>query len=293
LNQNQYLKLTMNISTKKIKQYTKTWFIHGLILLFLIYLIFPLLWMISISLKSTSEIYSANQTLIPQRLSIEHFRTVAQESKVIRSIFNSFYVGIVSSALAVLIALPGAYALVRYQTVANKIVLGWILSSQIFPVILIMVPLYIMLRSFSLTNSLLGLILVYVVWALPFVLWMLHGYIQTIPMELEEAATIDGATRVQIIYRILVPVLLPAIGASTLFAFISAWNEFFFALVLMKSPELMTIPVELAKFTGMEGQARTGPLAAASFIATIPSIVLFVVIQKWFSSGLVAGAVKN
>jgi len=224
---------------------------------------------------------------------MEHFRAVAQESKVIRSIFNSFYVGILSSALAVLIALPGAYALVRYQTAANKVVLGWILTSQIFPVILIMVPLYIMLRSLSLTNSLMGLILVYVVWALPFVLWMLHGYIRTIPLELEEAATIDGATRLQIIYRILVPVLLPAIGASTLFAFISAWNEFFFALVLMKSPELMTIPVELAKFTGMEGQARTGPLAAASFIATIPSIMLFVVIQKWFSSGLVAGAVKN
>ncbi|MCI0513830.1 carbohydrate ABC transporter permease [candidate division KSB1 bacterium] len=283
----------MKLPLKKVKQQAKTWLIHGAILLFLTYLVFPLLWMISISFKPTTEIYSANQTFVPQTVTREHFRTVVQEAKVIRSIFNSFYVGILASVVAVLIALPGAYALVRYQTAINKIILGWILTSQIFPVILIMVPLYILLRSLSLTNSLTGLVLVYVVWSLPFVLWMLHGYIRTIPLELEEAATIDGATRVQFIYRILAPVLLPAIGAATLFAFISAWNEFFFALVLLKSPDLMTIPVELARFTGMEGQARTGPLAAASFIATIPSIILFVVIQKWFSSGLVAGAVKN
>jgi multiple sugar transport system permease protein len=283
----------MLISSKKIKQQAKTWLRHGAILIFLGYLVFPLIWMLSISFKSTAEIYSANQTLIPQAISMEHFRTVLQEEKVLNSIFNSLYVGILSSILVVVLALPGAYALVRYRTAANKIVLGWILTSQIFPVILIMVPLYIILRSFGLTNSLWGLILVYVVWSLPFVLWMLHGYIRTIPVELEEAATVDGASRLQVIYRILVPVLLPAIGASALFAFISAWNEFFFALVLLKSPSLMTIPVELAKFTGMEGQARTGPLAAASFIATLPSVLLFAVIQKWFSSGLVAGAVKN
>lgn len=278
---------------QKPKQKFKNWLNHLAIIAFLIYLVFPLLWMVSLSLKPTTEIYSGHQTLLPQTLSGEHFRAVVREEKVIRSIGNSFLVGILSSVIAVVIALPGAYALVRYRTPANNIILGWILTSQIFPVILIVVPLYILLRSLGLTNSLLGLILVYVVWSLPFVLWMLHGYIKTIPIELEEAATVDGANRLQIIYRILVPVLLPAIGAATLFAFISAWNEFFFALVLLKSPDLVTISVELAKFTGMEGQVRTGPLAAASFIATIPSILLFVVIQKWFSSGLVAGAVKN
>ncbi len=283
----------MKLSSKKTKRHIQSGLIHSALLLFTLYLIFPLLWMISLSLKPTAEIYSAHQTLMPQTVSAEHYRSVVQEERVVRSILNSLYVGILSSILAVMIALPGAYALVRYRTSANHVVLGWILVSQIFPVILLMVPLYMILRSLSLTNSLAGLVLVYVVWSLPFVLWMLHGYIKTIPIELEEAATVDGATRLQIVYRILVPVLLPAIGASALFAFISAWNEFFFALVLMKSPDLMTIPVELAKFTGMEGQSRTGPLAAASFIATIPSILLFAVIQKWFSSGLVAGAVKN
>ena len=285
--------LTLTIKPKALKRGFRSAFIHFALMMFMIYLVFPLLWMVSLSLKPTPEIYSADSSLVPRTVSGEHYHSVLHEERVVRSIFNSLYVGITSAALAVLIALPGAYALVRYKTHANNVILGWILTSQIFPVILLMVPLYMILRSLSLTNSLLGLMLVYVVWSMPFVLWMLHGYMKTIPVELEEAATIDGATRLQVVYQILVPVLLPAIGASMLFAFISAWNEFFLALVLLKSPDLLTIPVELAKFTGMEGQARTGPLAAASFIATIPSILLFAIIQKWFSSGLVAGAVKN
>ena len=171
--------------------------------------------------------------------------------------------------------------------------MGWILTTQIFPAILIMIPLYMILRSLQLTDTLSGLILVYVVWDIPFVLWMLQGYVKEIPIELEEAAAIDGASQNQIIYKIIMPLLMPAIGASVMFAFITAWNEFFFALVLLKSPDLSTLPVELARFTGIEGQARTGPLAAASFMATIPSILLFAMLRKWFASGTLQGAVKG
>ena len=266
---------------------------HGALLLFMIFLVFPLVWMVSTSFKPTQEIFSGIVSLLPETTSLEHYRTVFQEQKILSSMVNSFYVGIFSTVLVVLIALPGAYALARYSTRWNNVALGWILSSQIFPVILVLIPLYLLLRMMFLTDSLVGLTLVYVVWDLPFVLWMLHGYVRSIPIEIEEAATIDGATRGQIIFRILGPLLLPAIGASVLFAFVSAWNEFFFALVLMKSPDLMTLQVELARFTGMEGQARTGPLAAASVLATVPSVLLFGFLQKWFSSGLVAGAVKN
>ena len=266
---------------------------HLGLLTFMVFLVFPLIWMVSTSLKPTAEIYSGAVSLIPDAASLEHYRTVFQEQKILSSMANSFYVGIFSTVLAILIALPGAYALARYSTRWNNVVLGWILGSQIFPVILVLIPLYILLRMLFLTDSLVGLTLVYVVWDLPFVLWMLHGYVRTIPLEIEEAAAIDGASRTQIIFQVLAPILLPAIGASVLFAFVSAWNEFFFALVLLKSPDLMTLQVELARFTGMEGQARTGPLAAASVLATVPSVILFGILQKWFSSGLVAGAVKN
>jgi multiple sugar transport system permease protein len=266
---------------------------HCTLIGFMLFLVFPLVWMMSTSLKSTPEIYSGGVSLIPDAPSLVHYRTVFAEQMILSSMANSFYVAIFSTALAVLIALPGAYALARYSTRWNNVVLGWILGTQIFPAILVLIPLYLLLRMLFLTDSLVGLTLVYVVWDLPFVLWMLHGYVRTIPVEIEEAAEIDGASRLQMIFRVLAPLLLPAIGASILFAFVSAWNEFFFALVLLKSPDLMTLQVELARFTGMEGQARTGPLAAASVLATVPSVMLFGVLQKWFSSGLVAGAVKN
>jgi multiple sugar transport system permease protein len=277
----------------KVRTLLATGATHVVLWLFMLFLVFPLLWMLSTSFKVTPEIYSGGVSLIPETASLVHYRTVFNEQNILASMMNSAYVGIFSTLIAVLIALPGAYALARYSTRLNNVILGWILGSQIFPAILLLIPLYILLRMFFLTDSLVGLTLVYVVWDLPFVLWMLHGYVKTVPVEIEEAAAIDGASRTQIVFRIIAPLLLPAIGASVLFAFVSAWNEFFFALVLLKSPDLMTLQVELARFVGMEGQARTGPLAAASVLATVPSVVLFGILQRWFSSGLIAGAVKN
>lgn len=267
--------------------------IHGLIFLYIIFLLFPLLWVVASSLKSTQEIYSGSPTILPQNISFDHYISVVNGQQVFNSMWNSVIVGVVSTILVILLAVPSAYAMVRYKSIVNNGILGWILVSQIFPVILVMIPLYVLLRYIGLTDSLVGLTLIYVVWSLPFVLWMMHGYVKSIPIELEEAAVIDGANRSQVIFKILMPLLLPAIGASALFAFISAWNEFFFAFVLMKSPALATLQVELARYTGMEGQARTGPLAAASVIATIPSIILFIFMRKWLTTGLVSGALKG
>jgi len=281
------------LSTNSIKRGIGRGLLHILIIIYLIYLVFPLIWMVSTSFKPTTEIYSGVPSLVPRDFSVEHYRSVLSEKRLLRSIANSIYAGTLTAFIVVMITLPAAYALVRFKTAINNVILGWILTSQIFPAILLMIPLYMILRPLHLTDSLSGLVLVYVVWDIPFVLWMLQGYIKDIPVELEESAAIDGATQSQILYKILMPLLLPAIGAATLFAFITAWNEFFFALVLLKTPELTTLPVELARFTGIEGQARTGPLAAASFIATIPSILFFAIIQKWFSSGAMYGAVKG
>ena len=264
-----------------------------LLIAYLAFLVFPLAWMFSTSIKPTPEIYSATPTLLPRQPTGAHYLSAFTEDRIGRSILNSLQVGLLATAAVIALALPAAYALARYRTALNKAALGWILASQIFPAILIMAPLYLVLRNLRLTDSLFGLAVVYVVWSLPFVLWMLEGYVRGVPVELEEAAAMDGASRLQIIFRVLMPVLLPAVGASALFAFISAWNEFFFALVLLKNQSLITLPVDLARFTGMEGQARTGPLAAASFVATIPSLALFGFLQKWFSSGLTSGALKN
>ena len=276
--------------TKKIfSRYTKRF----LLVVYVLFLTFPLIWAISLSLKSTPEIYSGKINLIPELPTLEQYRAVLSEQSIFNSMLNSLEVALISTILVLIISLPAAYAITRYRSMINKFFTGWILTSQIFPVIIVMIPLYMILRSIGLTDTKMGLSLVYVVWSLPFVLWMMQGYIKGIPIELEEAAAMDGATRGQIIFKVIMPLLLPALGASALFAFISAWNEFFFALVLMKSQDLITLPVDLARFTGMEGQARIGPLAAASIISTIPSMVLFAFLQKTFSEGLLTGAVKE
>lgn len=195
--------------------------------------------------------------------------------------------------LTVLVAVPAAYALVRLRTRLNKPVLGWILVSQLFPFILLVIPIFLVLRTAGLVDSRPGLILIYVVWILPFVLWMLQGYIRELPIEVEEAATVDGASRPQILRSIVLPLLLPGIVATLLFGFITAWNEFFFALVLIKSPELETVPLMLARFVGIEGVARLGPLAAGALLATLPSLAFFAFIQRGLTGGLLAGATKG
>ncbi len=267
--------------------------IHGMIIFYVIFLLFPLLWVLVSSFKPTAEIYSGVPTILPKHITFDHYLSVTSGQLLFRSMWNSIIVGVLSTILVILIAIPSSYAMVRYKSVVNNAILGWILVSQIFPVILIMIPLYVVLRYIGLTDSLTGLTLIYIVWSLPFVLWMMHGYVKSIPLDLEEAAVLDGASRPQVIFKVILPLLLPAIGACALFSFISAWNEFFFAFVLMKSPTLATLQVELARYTGMEGQARTGPLAAASIIATIPSIILFILMRKWLTTGLVAGALKG
>jgi multiple sugar transport system permease protein len=267
--------------------------IHGLLIVYVVFLLFPLVWVLASSLKPTPEIYSGTPTILPRHITFDHYLTVINGQLLFRSMWNSLIVGVMSTILVILVAVPSAYAMVRYKSFINNAILGWILISQIFPVILVMIPLYIVLRYIGLTDSLSGLTLIYIVWSLPFVLWMMHGYVKSIPFELEEAAALDGASRMQVIFKVILPLLLPAIGACALFSFISAWNEFFFAFVLMKSPALATLQVELARYTGMEGQARTGPLAAASILATIPSIILFIIMRKWLTTGLVAGALKG
>ncbi|ACL69218.1 carbohydrate ABC transporter permease [Halothermothrix orenii] len=263
-----------------------------ILLCYLIFLAFPLFWMVSISLKPTSEIRSLVPKLWPENITFQHYINAFTEQRIIESIFNSAKVGILATIGVILISIPAAYALGRYKTKVNKGVIAWVMVSQLFPAILVMIPLFVVLMNIGLIDSHIGLTILYVVWTLPFVLMMLKGYVQGIPIELEEAAAVDGATRSQILFKVVMPLLLPGIAATSIFAFISAWNEFFFALVLLKSPELLTLPVKLARFTGMEGIVRLGPLAAASFVATIPALILFGFLQKWLVSGLTSGAVK-
>lgn len=260
---------------------------------YLVFLAFPFFWMLSTSLKPHQELGALVPTLLPREPTLIHYVDAFTEQQIARAVMNSLKVASTVALLTVAVALPAAYALARFRSVLNRAVQGWVLLSQIFPFILIIIPLFLILRQLGLTNSHTGLTVVYLVWGLPFCLWMLQGYVRSIPTELEEAASVDGANRWQIVVRIVSPLLLPGIVATGMFVFISAWNEFFFALVLLKDPKLGTLPLGLAKFTGLEGAARWGPLAAASFLATLPSLLLFSFFQRGLTSGLLSGAVKQ
>nr|WP_051819838.1 carbohydrate ABC transporter permease [Streptomyces sp. NRRL S-920] len=259
---------------------------------YLVFLAFPFLWLISTAFKPARELGSLNPTWIPKDPTLENFRQAFDEQPLLQAAGNSLVAAVSAALIAVVIATPMAYVMARHRTRLAKAATGWVVVSQAFPFVLIIIPLFLILKNLHLINSLLGLIMVYVVWSLPFALWMLVGYVRAVPTELEEAAAVDGASRVRTFVSVVAPLLAPGIVATAMFAFITAWNEFFFALVLLKTPEKQTLPVILNRFIGAEGVADLGPLAAAAFLATIPSLVIFAIIQKRITGGMLAGAVK-
>lgn len=266
---------------------------YAALLCYLVFLAFPFLWLISTAFKPARELGSLHPTWIPGDPTLDNFRQAFDEQPLLRAAANSLTAALCAALIAVVIATPMAYVMARHRSRLSAAATGWVVISQAFPFVLVIIPLFLVLKHLHLINSLWGLILVYVVWSLPFALWMLAGYARAVPPELEEAAAVDGAGKGRIILSVVAPLMAPGIVATGLFAFITAWNEFFFALVLLKTPEKQTLPVVLTHFLGAEGVADLGPLAAAAFLATLPSLVLFAVIQKRITGGLTAGAVKH
>ena len=260
---------------------------------FVIFLGFPLFWLLSTAFKSPPELTSLNPTLLPTDWTLANFSTALRQNQLPQALVNSFIVAVSTAVITTVIALPAAYALARYRTKVRTVSVAWILISQVFPFILIVIPVFILLRNFGLIDTLLGLILVYVVWSLPFTLWMLQGYVAAIPTDLEEAASTDGASQLSILRSIVFPLLLPGLVATSMFAFISAWNEFFFALVIIQTPALQTAPLLLARYVGAEGSVNLGPLAATALLTTLPSLIIFAIVQRKLISGMLTGAVKG
>ncbi|MEV4948766.1 carbohydrate ABC transporter permease [Streptomyces sp. NPDC053755] len=263
------------------------------LLAYLVFLAFPFLWLVSTAFKPAPELASLHPTWIPEDPTLANFRQAFDEQSLLRAAGNSLVAAVCAALIAVVVATPMAYVTARHRSRLTTAATGWVVVSQAFPFVLVIIPLFLVLKDLHLINSLAGLVMVYVVWSLPFALWMLVGYVRAVPAELEEAAAVDGAGRLRTLVSVTAPLLAPGIVATALFAFVTAWNEFFFALVLLKTPEKQTLPVVLTHFLGAEGVADLGPLAAAAFLATIPSLVLFAVIQKRITGGMFTGAVKS
>ncbi len=255
----------------------------------------PLLWVVRMAL-SPSQGFSLGLTLTD--LTLDNFRSVLStttstgEALFVRQLFNSLVVSAATAALGVVLACTAGYALSRWSFPGRERLMGTFLVMQMFPAVVMSVPLYMLLDALHLLDSLAGLVLVYATTSVPFATWNLKGYFDTIPRELEEAATMDGASRWTTFTQVILPLARPAIAVTALFAFMTAWNEFILAATLMGDERAYTLPVVLNGYVGEFG-AEWGKFAAGSIIVSVPVVALFFVLQKQLVEGLTAGGVKG
>ncbi|WP_433183704.1 carbohydrate ABC transporter permease [Actinoallomurus sp. CA-150999] len=257
---------------------------------------FPVFWMISTAFKPNGEIFSSTPHPLPEHPTLGHFRVVVDGGVAGVSFWdyfvNSAVVAIATVAISGLLALLAATAVARFRFRFRTTFLIMLLVVQMIPCEALVIPLFVDLKRMDLLNSLVGLIAVYVGFALPFGIWMLRGFVAAVPRELEEAAALDGAGPLRIFFRVLLPLVAPGLVATSVFSFITAWNEFVFAFTFLKDQDKATLPIMLQFFFGRSGN-DWGPIMAASTLLTLPVVAFFLLVQRRMVSGLVAGAVKG
>jgi multiple sugar transport system permease protein len=254
--------------------------------------LFPFLWMGLSSIKQLNELYTIPPQWWPDHPTLANYYKVLFESRIPRYFLNSVIISVGSTGLALILAVFAANGFARFRFRGQSFWQACILVGQLLPTAAIIVPLFIMLKVLGLVNTYWGLILVYMIITLPLSVWMLTSYFRAIPRELDEAAVIDGASRVGILLRIILPLSLPGIVAVLVYSFITTWNEFIFALCFATDSSVKTLPIGLAEFS-TEFNTDWGAVMAASMVMTVPIALLFLVFQKFFVGGLTAGATKG
>lgn len=259
--------------------------------LLLAFAVLPLLWMAVASLRPEAELFGT-PSLLPQRPTTVHYAALFAERDFWLPLRNSLVVAAATTLLSVGLGSLAAYALVRLPMPGAGAVLGAVLAVSTFPQISIVSPLFLVLRALGLIDTYAGLVLPYVTFALPLAVWMLAGYFRQIPPDLEEAALVDGASRGQVLARIVLPLAVPGLATTAILTFLYCWNEFLFALSFTLGPERQTVPVAIALFRG-QYQVPWGQVLAASVVATAPVALLVLLFQRRIVEGLTAGALKG
>lgn len=262
-----------------------------LVVVLLAFTLFPAFWMLSSAFDAKAG--AGGQQLLPREWSLSNFEYVLTEGGFDVFLRNSAIVALVTVLASALLALLASVAVARFRFTFRTTMLLMILVVQMVPLEALVIPLFVQVRDLQLLNTLLGLMVVYVALSLPFGIWMLRGFVAAVPVELEEAAYIDGASWGRMFRSVLLPLVMPGLVATSVFSFITAWNEFIFAMTLLGgATENYTVAIGLKQFFG-EHSNEWGYIMAASTIITIPVMVFFVIVQRRLSSGLVAGAVKG
>jgi multiple sugar transport system permease protein len=265
-----------------------------LLILSVIFIFIPIIWMISTSLKGNAELFQFPPSIIPLKPTLDSYKALfVAENKYFLYFRNSIFVSVSATLLCLLVSIFAGYGLSRFKFKAKPGLLIYFLITQMFPFSLVLLTLYLFFAKIHLLNNSMGLIIVFISISLAFSIWMLKNYFDTIPKELEEAAYIDGATRIGSLFKVILPIIGPGVIATGIFVFITAWNEYLFAYTLSTSDTVRTLPPGLALSYMNFMKITWNGLMAASVVAALPSVIIFALLQKWFIQGLAAGAVKG
>jgi multiple sugar transport system permease protein len=251
--------------------------------------LFPIYWLFTIAFKTPSEIFASPPVWYPASLQIENFKVLFKDGDVI-TVWNSLVVASVSTVLAMLLGTSAAYSLARFKTGGDQLAI-WIISQRMIPPIAIVFPVFLLYVWMGWVDSFAGLILLYTAFNLPYVIWMMRGYIEDIPLELEESALVDGCTRFAVLRKVVFPMARAGLFATAVFTFVFAWNDFIFALVLTRR-EVTTFPVQVTHYFG--GQSNFwAKIAAMSLLGTVPIFIAVAMLQRYLVRGISLGAVKG
>lgn len=291
---------TRRVYAKRRKPFRlNAWSIAGwlFLLLLLLFTVIPMAWMLSTSLKTEFASIQQPPQWIPSNITFEEYTTLLNPndelgSEFLRYLRNSIWVSTMTTILGLLVAVPAAYAFSRFTFPGKDALFFSVLVRNMFPVVVFLIPLFILIKNLGLIDSQWSLILTYLTFGLPLSIWLLKGFYDNIPPELERAARIDGATRFQAFRMIVMPLSAPGIIATAIYAFIQGWNEYVYANTFINSEEKMTMPIGLQKFF-TENSSNWPGLMAASFIMSVPVVIIFLVLQRYFVQALTEGAVKH
>ncbi len=265
---------------------------HVVLTLWSLIAIYPVLQVVTISLRPADKLLSTSLEIIPQNANLKSYMSLFTEQPFLLWVWNSTLISFAVTITGVAFAAMSGYAFSRFNFIGKKIGLLSLLVTQMFPATMLLLPLYIMLIYLGLINSYLGIIITYSATALPFCIWTMKGYYDTIPFSLEEAARIDGCNQFQAFYKIILPLASPALVITGLFSFMTAWSEYIVAAQILQDTDLWTLPLGLKSFEA-NMSTEWGLYGAASLIVMIPVVVLFIILSKWLVSGLTLGSVKG
>jgi multiple sugar transport system permease protein len=259
---------------------------------YLAFALFPLYWLVKIAITPDQLIFSEGTRLFPSETSFGNFAKVITQTDFLAYFGNSLIVSLGTAGVTTLIAAGAGYAFSRFDFAGKRVLVGIMLVTQMFPLLMVIAPIYKMVAALGMLNSLTSLIVVYTAFNIPFATFLMQSFFDGIPRDLEEAAMIDGCTRFQALRRIIVPLTLPGLGATLGFVFTAAWSELLFALMLINSNDAMTFPVGLLTFVS-KFSVDWGQMMAAGVLALVPSCLFFIFIQRYLVQGLTSGAVKG